>query len=90
MRDSNDGFYLAEKDLELRGSGDVLGTKQSGIIDYRVANIFEHRDLIQIAFDDARHFVDKDPYLKTKRGQHLKELLYLFERDKALSYLRSG
>ena len=76
--------------MELRGSGDVLGTKQSGIIDYKLANIFEHRDLIQMAFDDARYYVDKDPFLKNERGQYLKELLYLFERDKALSYLRSG
>lgn len=90
MRESDDGFYLAEQDMILRGSGDVLGTRQSGLSQYRLANIFEHRDYITMAHKEARLIIEKDPYLKSDRGQALRALLHLFERDKALGYLRSG
>lgn len=90
MRDTNDGFIIAEKDLELRGSGEILGTRQSGLPEYRLANLFEHGDLIAMAFDDAKLIINKDPFLTSERGKNLKTLLYIFERDQAISYLRSG
>lgn len=90
MRASNDGFYLAEKDLELRGAGEVLGTKQSGLISYKLANQAYHQDLIYMAHKEARLITEKDPFLKSERGQHLRTLLYLFEQDQAFKYLRSG
>jgi len=90
MRDTEDGFLIAEKDLELRGAGDVLGVKQSGLPKFRLADLAEHAALIATARDDAKLIMDKDPALKTKRGAALKTLLYLFERDQAIQYLQSG
>ena len=91
MRETEDGFKIAEKDLELRGSGEILGTKQSGLPAFRLARLPDHSDLLQIARDDARLIIDKDPSLsETERGEALRVLLYLFERDQAIQYLRSG
>lgn len=90
LRQTEDGFLIAEKDLELRGSGEVLGTKQSGLIEFRLANLATHGDLLISARQDAALILDKDPDLKSDRGQALCTLLYLFERDQAISYLRSG
>ncbi len=90
LRQSEDGFLIAEKDLELRGSGEVLGTKQSGLVDFRLANLAAHSDLLISARQDAALFLDKDPDLQTPRGQALRTLLYLFERDQAISYLKAG
>ncbi len=90
MRDTEDGFLIAEKDLELRGAGEILGTKQSGMPDFRVADITVHGELLAAARDDAKLIIDKDPDLKTERGEALRTLLYLFERDQAITYLRSG
>ena len=90
MRDTEDGFLIAEKDLELRGSGDILGTKQSGLPTFRLADLSAHAELLATARDDARLIIDKDPDLKGSRGNALRHLLYLFERDQAIQYLRSG
>ncbi|HAJ89821.1 MAG TPA: ATP-dependent DNA helicase RecG [Rhodospirillaceae bacterium] len=90
LRETEDGFLIAEKDLELRGSGEVLGTKQSGLIEFRLANLTAHADLLISARHDSALILEKDPDLKTPRGQALRTLLYLFERDQAISYLRSG
>ncbi len=90
LRQTEDGFLIAEKDLELRGSGEVLGTKQSGLVDFRLANLAAHSDLLISARQDAALFLDKDPDLQTQRGQALRTLLYLFERDQAISYLKAG
>jgi len=90
LRQTEDGFLIAEKDLELRGSGEVLGTKQSGLVEFRLANLAAHSDLLISARQDAALILDKDPDLKSDRGQALRALLYLFERDQAISYLRSG
>ncbi len=90
MRETEDGFVIAEKDLELRGGGDILGTKQSGATDFKIANLAAHGDLLAAARDDAKLIISKDPKLETQRGKHLKTLLYLFERDQAIKYFRGG
>ncbi|MGH1403428.1 MAG: ATP-dependent DNA helicase RecG [Alphaproteobacteria bacterium] len=90
MRDTEDGFIIAERDLELRGGGDVLGTKQSGVTDFKIANISAHGDLLAAARDDARLILSKDPNLENERGKALKTLLYLFERDQAIRYFQGG
>jgi ATP-dependent DNA helicase RecG len=90
MRDTEDGFVIAEEDLKLRGAGEVLGTKQSGLPEFRLASTEFHGDLIKTAFDDARLILHNDPQLLSGRGKALRTLLYLFERDMAIKYLRSG
>ncbi len=90
MRETEDGFLIAEEDLKLRGAGELLGTRQSGMPDFKVASLDEHSDLIRLARDDARLILEKDPTLKSKRGQALRVLLYLFERDAGVKYLTSG
>jgi len=90
MRESEDGFLIAEKDLELRGAGEFLGTRQSGLPEFRVADLDSHGSLLAMARDDARLILTKDPELKSGRGKTLRTLLYLFERDAAVNYLRSG
>ena len=90
MRETEDGFVIAEKDLELRGAGDILGTKQSGLPKFKLANLDEHRDLLAMARDDARLTIEKDPRLESERGQALKVLLHLFDRAQAIEYFRSG
>ncbi|TAL39404.1 MAG: ATP-dependent DNA helicase RecG [Alphaproteobacteria bacterium] len=90
IRDSEDGFFISEQDLKLRGAGEVLGTRQSGLPEFRLAHPEFHSDLIATAYDDARLILDRDPGLLSPRGIALRTLLYLFERDTAIKYLRSG
>lgn len=90
MRQTEDGFVIAEKDLQLRGGGEVLGTRQSGLPEFRVADLAVHGDLLATARDDAKLIVHRDPDLKSERGAALRVLLYLFERDAAVKTLRSG
>jgi ATP-dependent DNA helicase RecG len=90
MRETEDGFRIAEEDLRLRGEGDVLGTRQSGMPGFRVTRIEVHGGLIQAARDDAALILAQDPTLETPRGQALRHLLYLFERDEAIRLLRAG
>ena len=90
MRDTEDGFVIAEEDLRLRGAGELLGTRQSGMPEFRLADITAHRELLSVAYDDARLIVETDPELEGPRGEALRTLLYLFERDAAIRYLRSG
>lgn len=90
IRETNDGFVIAEEDLRLRGAGELLGTLQSGIPLFRLADLAVHADLLAAARDDARIIVDRDPELASERGQALRVLLYLFERDEAVRYLRAG
>ena len=90
MRETDDGFVIAEEDLRLRGPGDVLGKRQSGMEDFRLADPAAHADLLAIAHDDARLILARDPDLKSARGEALRVLLYLFGRDEAVRYLRTG
>jgi ATP-dependent DNA helicase RecG len=90
MRQTDDGFRIAEEDLRLRGAGEILGTRQSGFPQFRVVDLARQASLLEPARDDARLAVEKDPGLSTPRGQALRTLLYLFERDAAVRYLKSG
>ena len=90
MRETEDGFCIAEEDLKLRGAGELLGTRQSGLPDMRLADLAAHGELLQAARDDARLIVDRDPDLKSERGIALRALLYLFRRDDAVRTLRAG
>ncbi len=90
MRETNDGFRIAEEDLRLRGPGEVLGSKQSGMPDFRLADLGLHRDLLMAARDDTKLILSRDPELKSARGEALRTLLYLFQYDQAIKTLRSG
>ncbi|MCB4771846.1 ATP-dependent DNA helicase RecG [Ancylobacter sp. Lp-2] len=90
LRQSDDGFYLAEKDLELRGEGDLLGTRQSGLPGFRVARLEVHGDLLERARAEARALVAEDPDLVGERGRALRLLLHIFERDVAVRLLEAG
>jgi ATP-dependent DNA helicase RecG len=90
MRETDDGFVIAEEDLRLRGAGEVLGTRQSGLPQFRMADLAAHAELIAVARDDARLILDRDPDLESERGKALKTLLYLFERDAVVKTALSG
>lgn len=90
LRQTEDGFRLAEEDLRLRGEGEILGTRQSGLPGFRLADIVAHARLLAIARDDAELILRRDPDLTSERGEALRALLYLFERDEAIRLLRAG
>lgn len=90
LRQTEDGFRLAEEDLRLRGEGEILGTRQAGLPGFRLADIIAHARLLAIARDDAELILRRDPELTSARGEALRALLYLFERDEAIRLLRAG
>jgi ATP-dependent DNA helicase RecG len=90
MRTTEDGFIIAEEDLRLRGAGEVLGTQQSGLPEFRLADLTVHGELLSAARDDARMIVGRDPDLLSPRGDALRHLLYLFERDAAVRLVKAG
>jgi ATP-dependent DNA helicase RecG len=90
LRETDDGFVIAEEDLRLRGAGELLGVRQSGLPEFRVADLAAHGELLATARDDAKLILAKDPGLRSERGEALRVLLYLFERDEAVRYLRTG
>ena len=90
LRDTDDGFVIAEEDLRLRGAGELLGTRQSGLVEFRIADLAFHAELLAAARDDAKLVLAHDPGLRSPRGEALRVLLYLFGRDEAVRYLRSG
>ena len=90
LRATEDGFRIAEEDLRLRGPGELLGSRQSGLPALALADLAAHTDLLAPARDDARLIVARDPQLTSPRGLALRQLLRLFERDLAARYLDSG
>ena len=90
LRDSEDGFRIAEEDLRLRGEGDVLGTRQSGMPGFRIARPEVHGKYLGAARDDAQLVLSRDPSLTSARGQALRQLLYLFGKDEAITLIRAG
>ena len=90
LRETEDGFRIAEEDLRLRGAGEVLGTRQSGLPTLCLADLAQHEELVAIAHDDSRLVLERDPELSSARGEALRLLLYLFRRDEAVQYLRAG
>jgi ATP-dependent DNA helicase RecG len=90
LRETEDGFLIAEEDLKLRGEGELLGTRQSGTPGFRIASLEAHGDLLEIARKDAAYVIERDPDLTTERGEALRTLLYLHRRDEAIRFLRAG
>ena len=90
LRGSEDGFYLAEQDLALRGGGDVLGTRQSGLTSYRMVDPAVQKDLAELARSQSKVVLETNPDLSGAHGEALRTLLYLFERDAAVRFFRSG
>lgn len=90
IRDTTDGFRIAEEDLKLRGEGDVLGTRQSGLPGYRIARSEVHAQLITQARDEALRILKDNPKLEGPSGEALRCLLYLYERDEAIPLLGAG
>jgi ATP-dependent DNA helicase RecG len=90
MRESNDGFRIAEEDLRLRGPGEILGTRQSGEEAVRVARPEDVATLAPVAQSDAQLLLERDGGLRGERGQAARTCLYLFERDQAIDLIRSG
>jgi len=90
MRETQDGFRLAEEDLRLRGGGELLGTRQSGDTPFRIASLEQIQQLLPMAHDDARLLMERDGGLTGERGEAARLLLYLFERDWGVQLLRGG
>ncbi|MCH2037288.1 MAG: ATP-dependent DNA helicase RecG [Rickettsiales bacterium] len=78
LRQTNDGFAIAEEDLRIRGSGDLTGTRQSGVPEFKIADFYDHQQLLKMAHDDAKIIISQDPYLESERGKALRMLLKLF------------
>lgn len=90
IRDSQDGFWLAEEDLRLRGGGEMLGTKQSGLPDFKCVDFSVHHGLLKMANQDAKHILQQDPELTSERGKALQLLLHVFSYDSHIRYVRAG
>jgi ATP-dependent DNA helicase RecG len=90
LRETEDGFRIAEEDLKLRGEGELLGTRQSGTPGFLVASLEAHGDLLEIARKDAAYTLERDPELSGERGEAIRTLLYLYRRDEAIRFLRAG
>ena len=90
LRQTDDGFVIAETDLQMRGAGDLIGTVQSGLPQFRIADLEAMTDLMHTAQSDARMLLSLDPKLTSKRGQAARDLLWLMEQDKAIHLLSVG
>jgi len=90
LRETEDGFRIAEEDLKLRGEGEVLGTRQSGMPGFSLAQMEYHSDILEIARDEAKMIIETNPDLEGERGEALRMMLYLFGQDQAIRLLRAG
>ena len=90
MKETNDGFIIAEEDLRIRGAGEILGTRQSGLPNFRLTDLNVHKSLMTQAREMAIKIVDKDPELSSDQGKSLRLLLHLFNNQVAIDYLKSG
>lgn len=90
LRETDDGFIIAEEDLILRGAGEVLGTKQSGLPYFKIANLSTDRDLLETARNDSNYIIENNLLNNSDRGKNLKILLHLFNKEEALKYLDAG
>ena len=90
MKETNNGFEIAEEDLKIRGPGEVLGRKQSGLPSFKIADLSFDSDLLEDARNNSLNIITKNPKLENNEGVNLKDLLYLFERDVALKTLMAG
>lgn len=90
LRETEDGFRISEVDLEMRGSGDLIGTAQSGLPRFRIADLESQFGLMKTAQSDARNLLESDPDLKSPRGHAAKTLLWLMEQDRAIRLISVG
>ena len=90
MRETDDGFRIAEEDLKLRGEGEILGIRQSGAAGFSLANMEYHADILHLARDSARMVMNNNPGLEGAQGEALRILLYLFGQDQAVRLVRAG
>src|SRR5690606_28291766 len=90
LRETEDGFRIAEEDLMMRGAGDVIGTAQSGLPRFRVADLERQSDLLAVARQDARLLLEQDPQLASPRGLAIRNLMWLLEQDRAIALMAAG
>ncbi|PRD34227.1 UNVERIFIED_CONTAM: recG [Trichonephila clavipes] len=90
LRDTEDGFRIAEEDLAMRGAGDLIGTAQSGLPRFRVADLERQSALMEIAQSDARRLLGEDPQLESPRGRAVRLLLWLLDQDRAIKLISVG
>ena len=90
LRETEDGFRIAEEDLKIRGAGDLIGVAQSGLPKFRIADLETQGDLMRMAQDDSRFLLDQDPTLESPRGRAARVLLWLMQRDRAIRMLSVG
>ena len=90
LRETEDGFRISEEDLAMRGAGDVIGTAQSGLPRFRIADLERQAGLMAVAQSDARKLLHDDPALQTPRGQAARALLWLLEQDRAIRLISIG
>ena len=90
MRETQDGFKIAEQDLILRGAGEVLGTRQSGLQEFKIADLSTDQNLLKMARNDAKYIMNIDPCLVSERGKALRLLLHLFRKEDAVKLLNAG
>ena len=90
MKKTNDGFLISEKDLELRGPGELLGSRQSGEQSFKILDLNTHKPLIELANKEAKLILAANPKLEGKEGDAIKNLLYLFDQDQAVELINIG
>ena len=90
LRETEDGFRIAQEDLEMRGAGDVIGTAQSGLPRFRIADLERQAGLMAVARKDAQAFLERDPTMESERGRAVRLLLWLMEQDRAIRLISAG